>query len=145
MYPFQEFLFWISIVFIVYYFFIFSVIFIKRSKDQKTLIGKDILKIDSEINKELQKLGLEKAPAPSQPTYDEEVDKIKKINDEINKINAELPDINKNRLKPYEKKDGACYKIQEERTKAKCSADIKEVKDNEMSIYQKLMAGVKKL
>ena len=144
MYPLQEFLFWISILFILYYSFIFSVIFIKRRKEGNTDIGKDILKIDNEINKELIKLGLEKAPAPSHITYDEEVDKIKKINDEINKINSELTDINKNRLKPYEKKESACYKIQEERAKAKCSADTKEVKESEMSIFQKLMSGVKK-
>lgn len=145
MYVFQEFLFYISILFILYYSFIFSVIFIKRRKDGKTVIGKDILDIDNEINKELQRLGLEKAPSPAPITYDEEVNKIKKLNDEINKINSELPDINKNRLKPYKKnEEEACYKMQEKRTKAKCSADTKKVKEDEMSVYQKLMDGVKK-
>ena len=145
MYSFQEFLFWISILFVVYYLFISSIVYIKRHKDGKTWLGKKILNIDNELNK-IPYFTPSPSPSPSPSSslslsselkYDKEVDKIKKINDEINKINSSLPEINKNRLKPYKKEESECYKIKEERTKAKCSSE------DSSDMYDKLMNTIK--
>lgn len=142
MYASQEFLLWLSILFIIYYIFITSVIYVKRNKDDKSGLGKDIIDIDNDINKELVKLGLENpSPSPSPLSeYNEEVKKVKEINDKVNKINKKIPEININRLKPYEK-DGACYKAHEKKVKAKCEQFVNY--NNEMNVFQNLMKGIK--
>lgn len=129
MYPFQEFLFWLSILFILYFTFITTTLFLNRHKDNKNL---------NIINNELIKLGLEKKPSPSSTSFDSEVENIRNINKQINEINETIPNINKNRLKPYQKNESECYKIKEEKIKQKC------LNNPEMASYQKLMETIKK-